>query len=65
MGKNCGGGPKRFFGHWGRGILAFCVLGFSAGLLMALFLPPVIIAVTECVLLVFLCICLYNDSLFR
>lgn len=53
-----------FFKRIGKGIFVFCILGFTAGLLMALFLPPIIIAVMECLLLIFLCFCLYNDSLF-
>ena len=65
MGRNCGGGGFRMFlKRIGKGICVFCILGFVIGLLMALFLPPIIIAVTECILLIFLCFCLYNDSLF-
>lgn len=63
MGKKCGG-PKLFFGKIGKGVLVFCILGFTFGLLTALFLPPVVIAVTESLLLIFLCICLYNNCLF-
>lgn len=48
----------------GKSIFVFCILGFVAGLLMAFFMPPIVIAVVECILLIFLCICLYNNSLF-
>lgn len=47
-----------FFRHIGRGCAIFGILGFVIGLMMAFFLPPLIIAVVECVLIIVLCICL-------
>ena len=37
------------------------ILGFVTGVIMAFFLPPVVIAVVECVLIVILCICLKKE----
>ena len=43
---------------FGRGAFVIGILGFVLGLLMAFFLPPVVIAVVECVVIVILCIAL-------
>lgn len=46
------------FKKLGKGAFIIAVLGFVSGLLMAFFLPPVAIAVLECILIVVLCIVL-------
>ncbi len=43
---------------FGRGALIIGILGFVVGLLMAFFLPPIVIAVVECVLIIILCVAL-------
>ncbi len=47
-----------FLRRIGRNCIIFGILGFVIGLLMAFFLPPIAIAVVECVLIIVLCICL-------
>lgn len=42
----------------GRGALIIGILGFVFGILMAFFLPPIVIAVVECVLIIILCVAL-------
>ncbi len=44
------------FKKLGRGVFIIGILSFVAGLLMAFFLPPIVIAVVECVLIIILCI---------
>ena len=46
------------FKKLGKSALIIGILGFVAGLLMAFFLPPMFIAVIECVLIIILCILL-------
>lgn len=46
------------FKKLGRGAFIIAVLSFVAGLLMAFFLPPIVIAVLECVLIIILCVAL-------
>ena len=52
------GGGKMFRCPIGRNCLISVIVGFVAGLLMAFFLPPMAIAVVECVLILILCILL-------
>ncbi len=63
-GKKCGDGIRNFCRRIGKGIVIYCILGFTVGMLMAMFFPPAVIAVAECIMLIFLCVCLYNSSLF-
>lgn len=53
-----------FLQRLGKTLFVCIICGFVAGVLMALFLPPIFIAVLECVLLLFLCFCLINSSFF-
>lgn len=46
------------FKKMGKGVLIIGILGFVLGLLMAFFLPPIVIAVVECVLIIILCVIL-------
>ena len=48
-------GQWDLFKRLGRGAFTIGILGFVTGLLMAFFLPPIVIAVVECVLIVILC----------
>ena len=52
------GGTLDMLKKIGRGAFVIGILGFVLGLLMAFFLPPVVIAVVECVVIVILCIAL-------
>ena len=47
-----------FFKKLGMGVFVIGILGFVLGILMAFFLPPTVIAVVECVLIIVLCIAL-------
>jgi len=47
-----------FFKRFRKCCMIFGIIGFAVGLLMAFFLPPIFIAVVECVLIIILCICL-------
>ena len=47
-----------WFKKLGKGAFVIGVLGFVLGLLMAFVLPPVVIAIVECVLIVILCLTL-------
>ncbi len=46
------------FKKLGKSVFIVAILGFVAGLLMAFFLPPTVIAIIECVLIIVLCIIL-------
>lgn len=52
------GGNGMLFKKMGKGVLIIGILGFVLGLLMAFFLPPIVIAVVECVLIIILCVIL-------
>ena len=45
----CGGGFKMFLQRLGKTLFVCIICGFVAGVLMAIFLPPIFIAVLECV----------------
>lgn len=47
-----------FLKRIGRNCFISAIFGFVIGLMMAFFLPPLIIAVVECVLITVLCVCL-------
>jgi len=51
-------GEIMWFKKFGKGAFVIGVLGFVLGLLMAFVLPPVVIAIVECVLIVILCLTL-------
>lgn len=51
-------GGMNMLKKFGRGALIIGILGFVVGLLMAFFLPPIVIAVLECVLIIILCVAL-------
>ena len=51
-------GGMNMLKKFGRGALVIGILGFVVGLLMAFFLPPIVIAVVECVLIIILCVAL-------
>ncbi len=49
---------KMHFKRCSRNGVVCTILGFVTGLLMAFFLPPIVIAVLECILIIVLCICI-------
>ncbi len=49
---------KMHFKRCSKNAIVSAILGFVTGLLMAFFLPPVVIAVLECILIIVLCVCI-------
>jgi len=49
------GGWVLFFRKFSKKICGICIMGFVTGLFLAFIVPPVIIVITEGILLVLLC----------